>query len=122
MKIVLIILGSIFAGIGILGIFIPGLPTTPFLLLSAGLYARSSEKLYQKLLSSRLIGKYIKLFRKNKGMSLFVKLTSLALMWGMITLSIFLINKLLFTIILLAIGFTGTVVMGFIIKTIKPGQ
>ena len=122
MKIVLIILGSIFAGIGILGIFIPGLPTTPFLLLSAGLYARSSEKLYQKLLSSRFIGKYIKIFRKNKGMSLFVKLTSLALMWGMITLSIFLMNKLLFTIILLAIGFTGTVVMGFIIKTIKPGQ
>ena len=58
-KVLLIILGTIFLGLGILGIFIPGLPTTPFLLLTAALYLRSSQRLYQKLISNKILGKYI---------------------------------------------------------------
>ena len=52
MKTVFIILGSLCIGIGIIGIFIPGLPTTPFLLLGAACYLRGSVRLYEKLLAA----------------------------------------------------------------------
>ena len=58
-KLFLIVLGSVFLGLGFLGIFTPGLPTTPFLLLAAGCYVRSSDSLYSWLLQHKLFGKYI---------------------------------------------------------------
>ena len=61
-KIVFIVLGTLSLGIGIIGIVVPGLPTTPFILLTAGLYIKSSDRLYQKLINSRFIGPYINNF------------------------------------------------------------
>ena len=58
-KTILIILGTVSLILGVTGIFIPGLPTTPFLLLTAGLYLRSSKKLYKRLISNQYIGCYI---------------------------------------------------------------
>ncbi len=81
MKVLLIILGSISLGLGILGIFLPVLPTTPFLLLSASLYFRSSPKLYNKLLSHPKLGPYIINFREKKAIPLRVKITSVTLLW-----------------------------------------
>lgn len=117
-KIILILLGSISLFLGALGIFIPGLPTTPFLLLSAGLYIRSSKKLYNKLISNRFFGPYITGFQQYKCMTLKTKIYSIALMWVMITLScsLFIKNNLTMFIVL-ALGIIGTAVMGFVIKT-----
>lgn len=119
MRVLFLILGSICAGVGILGIILPGLPTTPFLLLAAGCYIRSSSRLYKKLVDSPVIGKHIRNFKEHGGMFLPVKIGSILLMWGMILLSVHIIGRLSITLILLAAGLAGTIVMGFVVKTVK---
>ena len=82
MKIILAFLGSLSLALGILGIFLPVLPTTPFLLLAAALYVRSSERLYNWLMQHRHLGPYIKNFRENKAIPLRVKIVSVCLVWA----------------------------------------
>ena len=81
MKYILIILGSISLVLGVIGIFLPLLPTTPFLLLSAALYVRSSEKLYDWLISQKYLGAYIRSFREQKAIPLRAKIISVAMVW-----------------------------------------
>ena len=81
MKYILAFLGSLSLALGILGIFLPILPTTPFLLLAAALYVRSSERLYNWLMQHRHLGPYIKNFRENKAIPLRVKIVSVGLVW-----------------------------------------
>ena len=120
LKFIWITLGSISLVLGIIGIIVPGLPTTPFILLSAGLYIRSSDKLYQKLISNQLIGSYIKNYQTNKGITLKAKLTAIATMWFMITVStLFFISTFYVKVIVIVIGLIGTVVMGFIVPTTR---
>jgi len=117
-KAILITLGTLSLLFGLIGIIVPGLPTTPLLLLTAGLYVRSSEKLYNKLISNRIVGSYIVEFRTNKGMTRIAKISVISLMWIMIMISVlFLINYLTVKIIVLLAGITGTVVMGLIVPT-----
>ena len=119
-KIVLIVLGTLSLGIGIIGIVVPGLPTTPFILLTAGLYIKSSDRLYQKLINSRLIGPYINNFRKNKGMTKRAKLSSIGIMWLMIAIScFFLIEPLTIKLIVALLGMIGTFVMGYLVPTVS---
>jgi uncharacterized membrane protein YbaN (DUF454 family) len=80
-RLTLIALGTFFLGIGIIGVFIPLLPTTPFLLLSAALYARSSDRFYNWLINNRIFGSYIKNYREGKGIPLKLKITTIALLW-----------------------------------------
>lgn len=82
MKTLYIVLGSISLALGILGIFLPLLPTTPFLLLTAALYFKGSPRLYNWLLNHRHFGPYIRNFRENKAIPLRAKIISLVLMWG----------------------------------------
>jgi uncharacterized membrane protein YbaN (DUF454 family) len=108
-KIVLIILGSIFLALGVLGIFLPLLPTTPFLLLTTACYAKSSKKLLKKILSNRLVGKYIIDYKQNKGIRKSIKIYVLTLLWTTITLSIIFFAGTLWIKILLgciAVGVT----------------
>jgi uncharacterized membrane protein YbaN (DUF454 family) len=84
MKGILIILGTVSLVLGIIGIFVPLLPTTPFLLLSAAAYCKSSERLYNWLLNHKYLGPYICNFRENKAIPLRVKILSVMLMWGTI--------------------------------------
>ncbi|MEA1874938.1 MAG: YbaN family protein [Bacteroidota bacterium] len=119
-KALFIILGSLFLFLGILGIFIPGLPTTPFLLLTAAMYIRGSERLYNKLIANRYVGKYIKNYRERRGMSMRQKVYSIVLMWVMITVSnLFFIENLSVRLIVIAVGLIGTIVMGKIIPTYR---
>lgn len=89
MKILLAILGGVAFGLGVVGIFVPLLPTTPFLLLAAALWVRSSPKLYAWLLSHRRLGGYIRNFRENRAIPLRAKVLSLGLMWGTMLWCIF---------------------------------
>lgn len=119
-KILFIVLGSLSLLLGILGIFVPGLPTTPFLLLTAWFYIRSSKKLYDKLIRNKFLGKYIVKFNKDRGISKKTKIYSIIIMWVMISLStIFFIESISFKILVISIGIIGTFVMGFVIKTVK---
>jgi uncharacterized membrane protein YbaN (DUF454 family) len=117
-RILLIVAGTVCLVLGILGIFVPGLPTTPFLLLTAALYMRSSDHLYNKLVGNRFIGSYLTEWRRTKGLSIRAKIKSIILMWTMIALSvIFGIEAIWLKVTVILIGITGTIVMGFIVPT-----
>ncbi len=109
MKLLCIILGSISLALGILGIFLPLLPTTPFLLLTAWLYFRGSPRLYNWLLHQKYLGPYIRNFRENKAIPLKAKILSVSLLWGTMLYCIFFVVSYLWLKILLfliAIGVT----------------
>ena len=76
----LVILGGLSLVLGLLGIFVPLLPTTPFLLLAAALWVRSSPRLYAWLLSHRRLGPYIRNFRENRAIPLRAKVFSVTLL------------------------------------------
>ena len=119
-KAILILLGTLSLGLGITGIFIPGLPTTPFILLTAGLYLRSSEKLYRQLIQNKYLGRYIVEFGTDKGMTIKLKLYSITLMWIMISMSVyFIITSTIIDWLVISLGLAGTVVMGIVIPTNK---
>lgn len=112
-KVVLIVAGTIFLLLGIIGILLPLLPTTPFLLLAASCYAKSSTRLYNWLLENRWFGKYIKNIREGHGIPLKVKISVITLLWIAIGFSaIFVVQGLLVRIILvlIAVGVTAHIV------------
>ena len=81
MKSVFVILGSLSLGLGILGIFVPLLPTTPLLLLAAALYFKSSPRLYAWLVGHPRLGRYILSFREHRAIPLHAKVLSVSLLW-----------------------------------------
>ena len=106
---VLIIIGSFFTGLGILGIFLPLLPTTPFLLLAAACYIRSSERFYNWLMNNKWLGSYIKNYLEGKGISLKAKVLSISLLWITIGYSVVFVVDIFpirVILILIAIGVT----------------
>ncbi len=116
---VLIIIGSFFTGLGILGIFLPLLPTTPFLLLAAACYIRSSERFYNWLINNKWLGNYIKNYLEGKGVSLKVKVFSISLLWITIGYSaVFIVNTFPIRIILILIAI-GVTIHILSIRTLK---
>jgi uncharacterized protein len=106
----LIFIGTISLGFAIIGIFLPLLPTTPFLLLTAACYLRSSERLYAWLTNHKLFGKYIRSYVEGKGISVNTKLFALALLWAsIIYTAFFAVPTLIIQIILLIIAASVTV-------------
>lgn len=81
MKYLFAFFGSVSLLLGIMGVFLPVLPTTPFLLLSAALYMRSSQRLYGWLMSHKHLGAYIRNFREHKALPLRVKIVSVTMVW-----------------------------------------
>ena len=81
MKWLLTILGLLSLGLGILGIFLPVLPTTPLLLLAAALFVRSHKGLYDWLLNHPTLGPYISNFLIHKSIPLHVKIVSISMIW-----------------------------------------
>jgi uncharacterized membrane protein YbaN (DUF454 family) len=75
-------------GLGVLGIFLPLLPTTPFLLLSAALFARSSPYFYNYLLNHKVLGGYVRSFLVEKTIPLRIKVVSITMLWVAIGCSV----------------------------------
>jgi uncharacterized membrane protein YbaN (DUF454 family) len=96
-----IILGSISLGIGLLGIILPLIPTTPLLLLAAYCYARGSKKMHRWLLNHRWFGKYIRNYYEGKGIPLAIKIYAIAIIWITISITAFFIIDFLWGRILL---------------------
>lgn len=108
-KYLFIILGLISLGLGLLGIVTPGLPTTPFILLTGVLFAKSSPRLHQKLIDHKITGPYIR--RVNNGFSTKGLLISIGIMWTMIILTTLVVfkNNQTMQFVMLGLGFIGTV-------------
>jgi len=108
-----VITGTIFLGLGSIGIILPVLPTTPFLLLSAACYYRSSERLHQWMINNRWFGNYIRNYKEGKGIPLKTKVLVLSLLWISITYSAIFIITILFVQIVLfiiAIGVSAHII------------
>ncbi len=119
MKLLYAILGSVSLCLGVVGIFLPLLPTTPFLLLAAALYFRSSPRLYQWLINQKYLGPYIRNFREYKAIPLQAKIISISLIWiTMLYCIFFLIPYIWIKIIFLLIA-SGTTYYILSFKTLK---
>lgn len=81
MNIFLTISGLISLGLGIVGAFLPVLPTTPFLLLAATLFLKGNTKLYEWLMGHPKLGVYISNFMEHKSIPLRVKIVAVASLW-----------------------------------------
>jgi len=86
-RIILALAGLIAVGLGVLGAFLPLLPTTPFLLLAAACFARSSTRLHAWLHQNRLFGEYLRRYRAGEGMPLRAKIIALTLLWSSLAYS-----------------------------------
>ena len=106
----LITAGTVSLVLGIAGIFLPLLPTTPFLLLTAACYARSSQKFYSRLINDKYLGNYISNYREKKGIPLKAKLTTLLLLWAAILSSaLFFVDPVPVKIILIIIALSVSI-------------
>ncbi|MFD2044300.1 YbaN family protein [Ornithinibacillus salinisoli] len=108
-KIVLISSGSISLLVGIVGIFLPLIPTTPLLLLAAACYIRSSERLYHWLITNKHFGPYIRNYREGKGIPLKAKVIGVTCLWVSMLFTIVIVLTYLWLkllLILIAVYFT----------------
>ena len=87
-RMALLAAGGISVGLGVVGMFLPVLPTTPFLLLAATCFAHSSRRFHDRLLGNRWLGEYIRAYREDRGMALRQKVLTLLLLWLSIGLSL----------------------------------
>jgi len=102
--------GTIAIGIGVIGIFVPLLPTTPFLILAAFCYGRGSKRLYNMLLSNRIVGNYLRNYLEGKAMSTKAKILTLSMLWIVIGCTAALLtDSPLVRIVLFAVGCGVTV-------------
>ncbi len=103
-RLTLLVLGGTFLVLGIIGVFFPVLPTTPFLLLSATCFLRSSHTAYRMLMTNKILGKYIFFYRVSKAVPLKSKITALSLLWLGILISIYIVPILWVKVLLFFIA------------------
>lgn len=114
-----LISGFLLVAIGVIGIFLPLLPTTIFLILASVCFVKSSPRANEWLRNHKVLGAYIKNYQDKSGLTITSKIFNLILLWGMITVSAFLFTDELYIKLLLfaiAIGVSIHLVM---IKTKK---
>tara|TARA_Y100000766_G_scaffold200667_1_gene172878 strand:- start:962 stop:1387 length:426 start_codon:yes stop_codon:yes gene_type:complete len=123
-KIIYLVFGIISFCLGAIGIVIPGLPTTPFMILSSILFLRSSDRMYKWLINHPKFGKYVLDFKKGKGINLKIKIYAQSMMLLTVTLSLLpvspmFIDNQVVRIVLFASGIFSFWLVGFKIPTNK---
>ncbi|KPL03185.1 MAG: hypothetical protein AMJ90_03880 [candidate division Zixibacteria bacterium SM23_73_2] len=114
--------GTFFVGLAILGIFLPLLPTTPFLLLALACYAKSSKRLHSWLLTNRWFGRYLRNYRERKGIPFKVKILTVLFLWLTIGYSAIFIIKIFLIKIILFIIAAGVSIHILSIPTLRKSQ
>lgn len=117
---ILIFAGTVCVALGVLGMFLPLLPTTVFLLLAAYCYSRSSERFHNWLLNNRWCGRYIRNYRAGHGMSVRQKISTIAMLWASIGFSIWLLGGTFWLSLLLIVIALAVTVHISLIKTFRP--
>ncbi|OPL19180.1 MAG: hypothetical protein AVO35_12065 [Candidatus Aegiribacteria sp. MLS_C] len=119
LKPLLAVAGTLSLVLGIIGIFLPLLPTTPLLLLAAACYARSSRRFYRWLMGNRWFGEYVRNYRDGRGVTMPHKVLTLALLWATIGLTVLLAVSVLWVEILLLLIAVGVTVHVLKLRTME---
>ena len=82
-------LGMIFTGIGLIGVVIPGLPTTPLMIIAAACFAKSSQRFYNWIINNRMFGEHVKNYREGNGIPKRSKPVILGTMWAFVLFAVF---------------------------------
>jgi uncharacterized membrane protein YbaN (DUF454 family) len=107
---VLLIAGSLCLALGLVGVVVPVLPTTPLLIVAAYCYARSSRRCYQWLTTNRVFGRYLDDYLHGRGVPWQVKASALVFLWTVITLSaVLFVNALWLRVLLFVIALAVSV-------------
>ena len=104
MKLAYTIAGAIAVLLGVIGIFVPLLPTTPFLLLAAACFARGSSRMHGWLLTHPVFGKFLSDYEQGKGIPARAKVVALLMMWASLALAIWKVEAPALCALLAAIG------------------
>lgn len=116
------LVGTIALGLGLVGVVLPGLPTTPFVLLAAACYARASPRLHQRMRENAWIGPMLRDWEANRSLTRRVKTIALASMAIMVAVSVWTLRmQPALQVLLLAGGALGIWVVGWRIPT-RDGQ
>lgn len=116
-KAILIFVGTVCVGLGVLGMFLPLMPTTVFLLMAAYCYSKSSERFHDWLLTNKLCGKYISNYKSGRGISMRQKISTIAVLWASIAFSVWMMNGRLWVSLLLAAVAVGVSIHILWLKT-----
>ena len=116
----LIFVGVLSVGLAAAGVFLPLLPTTPFLLLATACFIRSSDRLYLWLIKHKWFGPYIKNYQEHKAITKRSKVVTLFLLWATLSYTaIGIISALTVRILLFFVG-VGVTIHVLSIKTLTP--
>ena len=121
-RIIYISLGCLAVILGSIGVVVPGLPTTPFVLLASWCFYKSSPRLRNWLLQS-FLGKYIKDYTRQGGLTTRKRIYIILLMTTMVAIStIFFIENMIARIVVWAAGLVGCIVVGFVVPKAKEEE
>ncbi|TDM15050.1 YbaN family protein [Macrococcus bovicus] len=122
MRIVLISMGIVSTLLGLIGVILPLLPTTPFLLLAAICFARSSDRFHDWLISTKVYRAYVLEFQRNKGFTFRQKLKMLLSLYIVVGFSIWMIEHLYIRIGLIIMVILQTFVLFAFIRTLPASK
>jgi uncharacterized membrane protein YbaN (DUF454 family) len=117
-KVLLNILGSFFLVVGILGIILPLLPATPFLLLASACYVRGSDRLHNWLMGNKYLGPYIVNIRDKRGMPVRAKVITLIVLWVSLLVSALRVHAVVLKPLLFVVG-VGVTILILRFKTLE---
>lgn len=112
-----LVAGSVSLAVGVVGVVVPVLPTTPFLILTALCYARGSSRAYRWLVTNRLFGRYLNDYLCGRGVSRMVKAAALVLLWAVIAVTVVLLTERLWLRLLLPVIAAAVTVHVLMLKT-----
>jgi uncharacterized membrane protein YbaN (DUF454 family) len=110
-KALLVAAGSVSLALAVLGLFLPLLPTTPFLLLASACYVRSSERLHGWLVGNRVLGGYIRNFQERRGIPLRGRVLTVVVLWLPLLYSVYRLDLLWLEVLLVVMGLVWSVLI-----------
>lgn len=117
----LIAVGGIAVALGVVGMIVPGMPTTVFLIVASYCFARSSPALDAWLHNHRWFGAGLRRFRETGGMPRRAKVAALLSMWAGVSLSLLLLGST-GRLVVLALAIVGTATIAWGVKSIEPTE
>lgn len=109
-KAILVTLGTFFLLLGIIGIILPVLPTTPFLILAAACYLRGSDRMYQWMMNNRYFGDLIRNYMERRGIKPRQKAGAIFMLWFLISITlVYFVQQLYLRLILTIVASAVTV-------------